>query len=77
MSVGIELVGESDLAELLPMMRAYCDFYEVAPDHPHRAYRRKRAAIPSIRSEGRHRIRRRCAPDRNGARNECRHTESE
>jgi ribosomal protein S18 acetylase RimI-like enzyme len=27
----IELVGEADLAELLPMMRAYCDFYEVAP----------------------------------------------
>jgi ribosomal protein S18 acetylase RimI-like enzyme len=24
-------VGEDDLAELLPMMRAYCDFYEVAP----------------------------------------------
>ena len=27
----IELVGEADLAELLPLMRAYCDFYEVAP----------------------------------------------
>jgi GNAT superfamily N-acetyltransferase len=27
----IELVGEADLADLLPMMRAYCDFYEVAP----------------------------------------------
>jgi GNAT superfamily N-acetyltransferase len=27
----IELVGEGDLADLLPMMRAYCDFYEVAP----------------------------------------------
>ena len=27
----IELVGEADLANLLPMMRAYCDFYEVAP----------------------------------------------
>jgi ribosomal protein S18 acetylase RimI-like enzyme len=27
----IELVGESDLGDLLPMMRAYCDFYEVAP----------------------------------------------
>ncbi|MGH2981552.1 MAG: GNAT family N-acetyltransferase [Solirubrobacterales bacterium] len=24
-------VGEADLAELLPMMRDYCDFYEVAP----------------------------------------------
>jgi GNAT superfamily N-acetyltransferase len=27
----ITLVGEADLADLLPMMRAYCDFYEVAP----------------------------------------------
>ncbi len=27
----IELVQERDLGELLPMMRAYCDFYEVAP----------------------------------------------
>jgi ribosomal protein S18 acetylase RimI-like enzyme len=27
----IELVGEADLAELMPMLRAYCDFYEVAP----------------------------------------------
>jgi ribosomal protein S18 acetylase RimI-like enzyme len=24
-------VGESDLPELLPLMRAYCDFYEVSP----------------------------------------------
>ena len=24
-------VGEGDLAELLPLMRAYCDFYEVSP----------------------------------------------
>jgi GNAT superfamily N-acetyltransferase len=27
----IDLVGEGDLAELLPLMRGYCDFYEVAP----------------------------------------------
>jgi GNAT superfamily N-acetyltransferase len=27
----IDLVTESDLPELLPLMRAYCDFYEVAP----------------------------------------------
>ena len=27
----IELVEEADLVELLPMMRAYCDFYEVDP----------------------------------------------
>ena len=27
----IATVGEDDLAELLPLMRGYCDFYEVAP----------------------------------------------
>jgi GNAT superfamily N-acetyltransferase len=27
----IELVGEDDLADLLPLMRGYCDFYEVDP----------------------------------------------
>ncbi|CAB4876153.1 unannotated protein [freshwater metagenome] len=27
----IETVAETDLPELLPLMRAYCDFYEVAP----------------------------------------------
>jgi ribosomal protein S18 acetylase RimI-like enzyme len=27
----IEVVTEADLADLLPLMRAYCDFYEVAP----------------------------------------------
>jgi GNAT superfamily N-acetyltransferase len=27
----IEVVSEADLGELLPMLRAYCDFYEVAP----------------------------------------------
>ena len=27
----ISVVGEADLAELLRLMRAYCDFYEVAP----------------------------------------------
>ena len=27
----IELVGEEDLDELLPLMRAYCDFYGRAP----------------------------------------------
>jgi ribosomal protein S18 acetylase RimI-like enzyme len=29
--MSIEPVGEADLAELLPLMRSYCDFYEVAP----------------------------------------------
>ncbi len=27
----IERVAEADLTELLPLMRGYCDFYEVAP----------------------------------------------
>lgn len=27
----VGLVREGDLGDLLPMMRAYCDFYEVAP----------------------------------------------
>ena len=29
--VRIERVGEDDLAELLPLLRGYCDFYEVSP----------------------------------------------
>jgi ribosomal protein S18 acetylase RimI-like enzyme len=29
--VKIERVTETDLGELLPLMRGYCDFYEVAP----------------------------------------------
>jgi hypothetical protein len=29
--VRITLVGSTDLPELLPLMRAYCDFYQVAP----------------------------------------------
>jgi ribosomal protein S18 acetylase RimI-like enzyme len=31
MSVAITRVGEDDLAELLPLMRGYSDFYEVDP----------------------------------------------
>lgn len=31
MSHDIAVVGEEDLADLLPLLRAYCDFYEVAP----------------------------------------------
>ena len=27
----IAVVREEDLDDLLPLMRAYCDFYEVAP----------------------------------------------
>jgi GNAT superfamily N-acetyltransferase len=29
--IRVEPVGEQDLGELLPLMRAYCDFYEVDP----------------------------------------------
>jgi GNAT superfamily N-acetyltransferase len=29
--VSVDPVGEADLADLLPLMRAYCDFYEAAP----------------------------------------------
>ena len=29
--IEITRVGEGDLGELLPLMRAYCDFYEVSP----------------------------------------------
>jgi GNAT superfamily N-acetyltransferase len=29
--VSIGVVGEADLDELLPLVRGYCDFYEVAP----------------------------------------------
>jgi hypothetical protein len=28
----IAVVGPADLPELLPLMRAYCDFYQVAPE---------------------------------------------
>ena len=31
MSLAIATVGEDDLDELRPLLRAYCDFYEVAP----------------------------------------------
>jgi GNAT superfamily N-acetyltransferase len=31
MSAAITVVGEADLEELLPLMRAYCDFYDVSP----------------------------------------------
>ncbi|MDT5019190.1 MAG: hypothetical protein QOD39_5350 [Mycobacterium sp.] len=31
MLLTIDTVGESDLADLMPMMRGYCDFYRVEP----------------------------------------------
>ena len=46
----LHLVEESDLPDLLPLMRGYCDFYEVDPaderaaGHVPRADRRPRAA---------------------------------
>ena len=30
-AIRIDTVGEQDLDQLLPLLRAYCDFYEVAP----------------------------------------------
>jgi GNAT superfamily N-acetyltransferase len=29
--VTVDVVGEADLGDLLPLMRGYCDFYEVSP----------------------------------------------
>ena len=29
--MNISRVGEADLPDLLPLMRGYCDFYEIAP----------------------------------------------
>jgi GNAT superfamily N-acetyltransferase len=31
MSAAVTIAGEPDLQELLPLMRAYCEFYEVSP----------------------------------------------
>ena len=31
MSVRVEMAGEADLGDLLPLVRAYCDFYGSAP----------------------------------------------
>ena len=43
----IVLVGDADLADLLPLMRAYCDFYEVDPsDHDLLALSRSLIADP-------------------------------
>ena len=47
----VEPVGDADLADLLPMMRAYCDFYEVDPPDAD-LERLARALIADPRSEG-------------------------
>jgi GNAT superfamily N-acetyltransferase len=49
--IRIELVGEADLQELLPLMRAYCDFYEVAPGDE-ALLRMSRALIADPEREG-------------------------
>jgi ribosomal protein S18 acetylase RimI-like enzyme len=49
--IRIELVGEADLEELLPLMRAYCDFYEVAPSDE-ALLRMSRALIADPEREG-------------------------
>lgn len=45
------MVGEADVGELLPLMRAYCDFYEVAPTDQ-RLEALARALIDDPRNEG-------------------------
>jgi GNAT superfamily N-acetyltransferase len=47
----IAAVTEGDLGELLPLMRAYCDFYEVAPTDD-RLLAMSRALIADPESEG-------------------------
>jgi GNAT superfamily N-acetyltransferase len=47
----IEPVGEGDLADLLPLMRAYCDFYEVDPPDAH-LEALARALIADPKNEG-------------------------
>ena len=47
----ISIVGEADLAELLVLMRAYCDFYEVSPPDE-QLLALSRAAIAAPETEG-------------------------
>ncbi len=47
----ITRVGEEDLEELLPLLRAYCDFYEVAPSDE-ALLRMSRALIADPEREG-------------------------
>jgi GNAT superfamily N-acetyltransferase len=49
--VSVAVVGESDLGDLLPLVRAYCDFYEVAPSDD-ALLAMSRALIADPRSEG-------------------------
>ncbi len=47
----IEIAGEHDLPELLPLMRGYCDFYEVGPSDED-LLRMSRALIADPAREG-------------------------
>jgi GNAT superfamily N-acetyltransferase len=47
----ITVVAEDDLADLLPLMRAYCDFYDVAP-HDDALLALSRALIADPEREG-------------------------
>jgi GNAT superfamily N-acetyltransferase len=47
----IDRVTEADLVEVLPLMRAYCDFYEVAPSD-HALLLLSRALIADPQREG-------------------------
>ncbi len=47
----IEVVGEQDLPELLPLLRGYCEFYEVAPSDE-ALLRLSRALIADPEREG-------------------------
>jgi hypothetical protein len=47
----IEPVAEGDLPELLPLMRAYCDFYRVGPSDDD-LLGMSRALIADTQSEG-------------------------
>jgi GNAT superfamily N-acetyltransferase len=49
--VSVAVVGEPDLGDLLPLVRAYCDFYEVAPSDE-ALLAMSRALIADPRREG-------------------------
>jgi GNAT superfamily N-acetyltransferase len=49
--IAVALAGEEDLGELLPLMRGYCDFYEVAPSDED-LLRLSRALIADPEREG-------------------------
>jgi hypothetical protein len=52
--LNIETVGDGDVSELLPMLRAYCDFYRVDPSDAR--LRAARVGCSTICSWHRHRV---------------------